>query len=224
MKNVRIALLAIVLLSAACTDNNEQTLSGTITNAEGQKISLIGFPQGQPDTLASTVLTASGKFSFPVEAGTLAFYNLNIGDSETIVLAFDSTQSFVVTADFTTIRSNYNVSNSKDSKDLRDHYVQSYSYETALDSTMKALQQAAESQDNDARIQLSKEYNEIRLAYKNYIVEQIETDSTNIGNFSSIQRLNPDEDWIYILKIRNGLSPRLKGNIFFDQMANQVAQ
>ncbi len=227
MKKISIVMLAVVFLSAACsnnTGNKAQTLSGTITNAEGQQVTFIGFPKGQPDTLGTKVLTASGEFSFPVNAGSLAFYNLNIGETETIILAFDSTQAPVVTADFTTISSTYDVSNSKDSKDMRDHYVESYSYEMALDSTMKALQQAAENQDNDARIKLSKEYNDLRIAYKDFITGHIDADSTDIGNFSSLQRLNPDEDWSYILKIRNGLSPRLKGNIFFDQMANQIAQ
>lgn len=220
-------MLAVVFLSAACsptTDTKNQTLSGTIANAEGQEISLVGFPKGQPDTIGTAVLTAEGEFSFPVNARQLAFYSLNVGGTETIILAFDSTQSPVITADFTTITSSYDVSNSKDSKDIRNSYVESYSYEMALDSLMKELQQAAENQNNEARIELSKKYNDMRIAYKEFIIGHIEADSTNIANFSVLQRLDPEEDWPYFLKVRNGLSPRLKGNIFFDQMANQIAQ
>ena len=225
MKNINIIILAIVVLTAACatSSNKEQTVSGTITNAEGQEVSLIGYPKGQPDTLASAILPASGKFSFPVNAGPLAFYNLNVGETETMILAFDSTQSPVVTADFTTITANYDVSNSKDSKDIRDSYVKSYSYEKSLDSLMTALQEAAKIQDNDARIGLSKEYNDMRIAYKDFITGHIDADSTSIANFSVLQRLNPEEDWPYFLKVRNGLGPRLKGNPFYDQMANQIA-
>lgn len=228
MKNLTIAMLAVVFLSAACTDTNtsnkEQTLSGTITNGEGQEVSLIGFPKGQPDTLGTAVLTASGEFSFPINARSLAFYSLNVGETETIVLAFDSTQSPVVTADFTSITSNYDVSNSEDSKNIRDSYVESYTYEKSLDSLMKELQDAAAAQDNEARVELSKEYNEMRIAYKDFLTGHIDADSTNIANFSVLQRLNPEEDWPYFLKVRNGLSMRLKGNPFYDQMANQIAQ
>ena len=227
MKNISIAMLAVVFLTAACSNNSSnkaQTLSGTIANAEGQQVTLIGFPKGQPDTLGTKFLTASGDFSFPVNAGPLAFYSLYVGESESIVLAFDSTQSPVVTADFTTITSTYDVSNSKDSENIRDSYVESYNFEKTLDSTMAALQEAAQSQDNDARIQLSKEYNEMRVAYKDFIIGHIDADSTNIANFSVLQRLNPEEDWPYFIKVRNGLNKRLKGNPFYDQMANQIAQ
>lgn len=229
MRNLTIAMIAVVFLSAACSNNTgngnkEQTLSGTITNAEGQEVTLLGFPKGQPDTLGTAVLSASGEFSFPVSAGPLAFYSLMVGETESIVLAFDSTQSPVVTADFTTMTATYDVSNSKDSKELRDSYIQSYTYEKSLDSLMNALQEAAKIQDNEARVALSKEYNEMRIAYKDFLTEHIDADSTSIANFSVLQRLNPEEDFPYFVKVRNGLSPRLKGNTFFDQMANQIAQ
>ena len=227
MKKLTIAMLAVVFLSTACSNNSTnkaQTLSGTITNAEGQQVTLIGFPKGQSDTLGTKILTASGDFSFPVNAGPLAFYSLNVGESKSIVLAFDSTQSPVVTADYTTMTSTYEVSNSKDSENIRDSYVESYTYEKSLDALMKELQEAAGAEDNEARIELSKQYNDMRIAYKDFITGHIDADSTNIANFSVLQRLNPEEDWTYFLKVRNGLNPRLKGNPFYDQMSNQIAQ
>ncbi|NEN23495.1 TlpA family protein disulfide reductase [Cryomorpha ignava] len=89
---------------------------------------------------------------------------------------------------------------------------------------MKALQEAAKNEQNAERIELSAAYNEMRKEYKDYLTGTIDSDSTSVANFSVLQRLNADQDWEYFLKVRNGLNSRLKGNPFYDQLANNIAQ
>ena len=225
MRNSIIASAAILLIAGACgTSDEEQTVSGKIDNAEGQQVTLIGFPKGQADTLGTKTLTADGEFSFNVNGGNLAFYTLNVGEDASVVLAFDSTESPRVTANFTEIKKDYQIANSKDSKAIRDSYVKSYYYETTLDSLMKELQEAAKQGLDAERVELSSKYNEMRIEYKDYLTGTIDADSTSVANFSVLQRLNADQDWPYFIKVRNGLDARLKGNPFYDQLANNIAQ
>ena len=225
MRNSIIASAAILLIAGACgSSNKEQTVSGKIDNAEGQQVTLIGFPKGQADTLGAKTLTADGEFSFNVNGGNLAFYTLNVGEDASVVLAFDSTESPRVTANFTEIKKDYQIANSRDSKAIRDSYVKSYYYETTLDSLMKELQEAAKQGLDAERVELSSQYNEMRIEYKDYLTGTIDADSTSVANFSVLQRLNADQDWPYFIKVRNGLDARLKGNPFYDQLANNIAQ
>lgn len=218
-----IALISIALFS--CKPKNSGVfVEGTVLNAEGKTIALLGYPQGQPDTLASTTLDAKGVFEFNIDAGRLSFYTLAIEDAQPIVLAFDSTASILLNADFNTIDNTYEVSGSKDSEKIRDFFIEGTKYELALDSTMQALQQAAASGDDDRRVEFANSYNDIRKEYRNFLMGFIEEDSTNAVNFSVLQRLDPSKDFEAFRTVRNGLGTRMQGNYFFDNLANTVAQ
>lgn len=218
-----IALISIALFS--CKPKNSGVfVEGTVLNAEGKTIALLGYPQGQPDTLASTTLDAKGVFEFNIDAGRLSFYTLAIEDAQPIVLAFDSTASILFSADYNTIDNTYEVSGSKDSEKIREFFIQGTKYEVALDSTMKALQQAASTGDDDRRVEFANSYNDIRKEYRNFLMGFIEADSTNAVNFSVLQRLDPSKDFEAFRTVRNGLGTRMQGNYFFDNLANTVAQ
>lgn len=225
MKKWSIAVF-VALFAMACTETNkEQTISGTIENAEGLDVSVIGFTsKGQPDTLATTTLPASGEFSLPIKTGRLGFFVFEVGEYSNIVLAFDSTQSPVVNADYNTMLETYEIKNSKDSKDIRDTYVGSYPYLFKMDSLMQGMQRAAQNPGNVDRAEMANEYNKVRKEYRDYLLSRIEDDSTSLGNFSVVQQLDPEQDLSYFIKVRNGLSPRMSGNVFFDNLANKIAQ
>lgn len=224
MKNLFLAALALPIILWSCGGSQQQSVSGTVTNNEGQTISLIGYVNGQPDTVGTATPDASGNFSIPVNGGRLAFYTLSLGDNGALVLAFDSTQSPVVQVDMETAHKTYEVSGSKDSEDLRNLFVNSVQYETAMDSTMKILQSQAASANGDERRATSQAYNNMRTEYRDYLTGLIEADSTSLANFSVLQRLDPKKDLAYFITVRNGLEPRMAGNTFFDQLANNIAQ
>lgn len=225
MKNLSLILLALFFITACNSVNEEQKISGKIANAEGIDVSLIGFTSnGQPDTIATAVLPESGEFEMPIQTGNLAFYILSVGDKDNIVLALDSTNSPVVTADYITIQEIYEVKNSKDSENIRDTYVDTYRYMSKLDSLMNAMRESAQRKDDDARVEQANMYNATRKEFKEYLLGKIDADSTDIGNFSILQQLDPEEDLSYFQRVRNGLQPRMSGNIFFDQLANNIAQ
>lgn len=219
--------LANIIIAAtlwSCAGTETQTVSGTILNGEGKTISLLGYDAtGTPDTLGQVVLDATGNFEIPINAGRLSFYTLVLDNNGALVLAFDSTQSPVVTADINSVHSVYEISGSKDSEEIRDLFVNSVVYETELDSMMKVLQNYTSQSDRVERAAASTAYNEKRKEYKNYLIGLIEADSTSIANFSIIQRLDPKTDLPYLITVRNGLEEKMAGNVFYSQLANNIA-
>lgn len=216
----------VILLVASCSNsaNKEQTVSGKIINASGKQVDLIGFVNGEPDTIGTQVLPESGEFSIPVKAGRLSFYQLAVENNGALVLAFDSTESPRIEADLHYINQEYSVQGSPDSERICQLFNNSVNYETELDSTMKLMQDAAKAGDNARRLELSIHYNDLRKEYKNYLLGFIDADTTSAANFSVLQRLDPKQDGEYFVKVRNGLAPRMQGNVFFDQLANNVAK
>jgi len=216
--------LLILVISSCKQTNDQQTVSGKIDNATGKQVDLIGFVNGEPDTIGTQVLSESGEFSIPVDGGRLSFYQLAVENNGALVLAFDSTESPVVEANLHYINQNYTVSGSEDSKRISQLFNKSVNYETKLDSSMKLMREAAKKGNNAERLELSVYYNDLRKEYKEYLLDFIDQDTTSAANFSVLQRLDPKQDGEYFIKVRNGLAPRMQGNVFFDQLANNVAK
>lgn len=226
MKTIIVSLFASsILIISACTQSNDvQTVSGKIENASGKQVDLIGFVNGEPDTMGTEILPESGEFSIPVDGGRLAFYQLAVEDNGALVLAFDSTESPKIKADLHYINQRYSVQDSPDSERICQLFNNSVDYETKLDSAMKLMRSAARAGQNAERLELSIYYNDLRKEYKEYLLSFIDADTTSAANFSVLQRLDPKQDGAYFIKVRNGLAPRMQGNVFFDQLANNVAK
>ena len=219
-------MTVVCLVAAGCTaPTTENTVSGNIENATGLNLNLIGFDRGQPDTLGATVLDESGEFSFIVPPARPNFYTLSLENGQSITLFLDSTESDVaVEADVATLNSTYRVSGSVESEDLRHLFVKETRYRTELDSLMTAMQESATAGDTESRVTLSARYNDLSREYKQFILDFVDEDSTRIANYNALQRLDPNNDFAYVKKIRNGLSTKMEGNFFFDRLAEEVAR
>ncbi|HLV53049.1 MAG TPA: TlpA disulfide reductase family protein [Cryomorphaceae bacterium] len=226
MKTLKWLPITLLALAVGCTNAQEEnTVSGTIDNAEGSELHLIGYKMGTPDTLGTTTLDAEGNFSFTVPPARPNFYVLSFDNSQSITLYLDSTETDVeVFADLNTLNRTYQVEGSVESEDLRNLFVTETKYRTELDSLMKAMQQAAASGDNESRVQLSERYNLLGREYKEYLLRFIDEDSTRIANYNTLQRLDPNNEFEYIQRVRNGLGVSMKGNYFYDRLAEEVAR
>jgi len=226
MKTIILSIFALIfLILSSCTPSNEvQTVSGKIDNAAGKQVDLIGFVDGEADTIGTQVLPESGEFSIPVDGGRLAFYQLAVENNGALVLAFDSSESPKIKADLHYINQKYSVKDAPDSERICQLFNKSVDYETKLDSAMKLMRNAARTGKNAERLELSVYYNNLRKEYKDYLLSFIDADTTSAANFSVLQRLDPKQDGEYFIKVRNGLAPRMQGNTFFDQLANNVAK
>ncbi len=219
------AILVAGLLACSGPDKSGVTVEGIIDNADGAEITLLHYKGSVPDTLGKKNLGANGQFTFDLPPARLSFYTLAVGEKAPVFLAFDSTSAVVkVNADYATIDKTYEVSGSADSEDVRDFFVEGTVYEQKLDSTMKAMQAAATSGDQDLRVRLGNYYNDTRKAYREYLVSRIESNPGSVANYSILQRLDPMQDIELYRKVSEGLGPRMRGNFFYDALAERIEQ
>lgn len=221
MKNFSVFCL-LVLISYACSNAEKPVVSGTISNAEGEKISLITYPNNQPDTLASALLNEKGDFSFDVPSTAFEFYSLEVNPQKRIVLAFDSTENPVVTADFSNMDKDYQVKGSPDSERIRDFFVEGGAYEANLDTLMREIKSYSNQAVNPRRDTLVKEYNDLRMKYREYLEDFIKKDSSSVANLSLIRKFDPIEDIEYYRMVKNGLKDKLAGSVYLMQISDQI--
>ncbi|MFW6309498.1 MAG: thioredoxin-like domain-containing protein [Prolixibacteraceae bacterium] len=117
-------LLALVLLIAGCKKENNFSVSGIITHAEGETIYLDKLLVSSTESVDSAKIDKDGRFKLKSEAGKPAFYLLKFSDSKFITLLVDSVEHIKVTADAANFAREYKVEGSLGSmlvKELNDH-------------------------------------------------------------------------------------------------------
>lgn len=109
-----VAAASISLLAACSSDNGTVNISGTISNAQGEKIALMHLSGNNPVLVDTLTLTDSGDFKFKpqVEKGGPDFFCLVL-NNQTIPLVSDTLQTPIsITADKEHFGSAYVVSDS----------------------------------------------------------------------------------------------------------------
>ncbi|MFT6996335.1 MAG: peroxiredoxin [Cryomorphaceae bacterium] len=225
---MRIKLSLLLLISAGLMScENQQkvsTISGKITNARVQSISLIAYNNGMPDTLRNVGLDPDGTFTLEFKAGRPDFYTLALSEENSLVLILDSTNSTVVIdGDAEMLRETYTISGSEESERLRDLLVSTNTFEKELDSLMTVLRSFATTGEGEKRAELGNSYNQSRKAYRDYLIDFINSDPGKLANFTALQRLNMKEDMEHFITVRDALSTKLQGNYFFDKLSDQIA-
>lgn len=225
---MRIKLTLLVLIAASLLSCESQPtvniISGNISNAEGQSVSLIGYNNGMPDTLRNVALDLDGKFELEFKAGRTDFYTLALSEDNSVILILDSTNLNVqIEGDAEKLREAYSISGSEESKRLRDLLVNTTVFEKELDSLMTALRSSATTGESEKRVELGNSYNQTRQEYRDYLIDFIDSDPGKLANFTALQRLNMKEDMEHFKTVRDALSMKMQGNYFFDNLNDQIA-
>jgi peroxiredoxin len=149
---------------------------------------------------------------------------LALSEENSLVLILDSTNSTVVIdGDAEMLRETYTISGSEESERLRDLLVSTNTFEKELDSLMTVLRSFATTGEGEKRAELGNSYNQSRKAYRDYLIDFINSDPGKLANFTALQRLNMKEDMEHFITVRDALSTKLQGNYFFDKLSDQIA-
>ncbi|MGB6036396.1 MAG: TlpA disulfide reductase family protein [Cryomorphaceae bacterium] len=223
---IKLSLLVLIAVGLIGCESQPQvnTISGKITNADDESVDLIGYNNGIPDTLGHVALDPSGSFSLEFIAGRPDFYTLALSEEQSLILILDSTNINVkIEGDVAKLRESYTVSGSAESERLRDLLVNTLTYEKKLDSLMTTLRSSATSVDGEKRAMLGNAYNETRRAYRDYLIDFINSDPGKLANFTALQRLDMKQDLEHFITVRDALSTKLQGNYFLDNLSDQIA-
>lgn len=178
LKHIYGILLMLVFLAScggeAPVDEEERDgikISGTISGAENQKVSLWVFENGE-ERLIDSVTTLDGNFEMWTETKELREYVLDVGASRELVYMFPDEESgaIEITGTYPGLGLNYEISGDQNSKDYKDymtflggHIPQMNAIKSQLDITL----------ESEAKATLIAELDSIGLIKKNYAIDYI---------------------------------------------------
>ncbi|MCY1723437.1 TlpA disulfide reductase family protein [Prolixibacteraceae bacterium Z1-6] len=112
-------LVATVFILGSCKQDNQFTIRGKITHAEGESIYLEQLLTSSRKQIGETKINNKGEFEFKGITGIPTFYLLKLTDHNFITLLVDSAETVVVEADAANFYREYNVSGSLGSEQVK---------------------------------------------------------------------------------------------------------
>ncbi|WP_167613987.1 TlpA disulfide reductase family protein [Maribellus sediminis] len=195
-----VLLIAVILVS--CSKNENQfTISGVITHAEGDTIYLEELHTSSLKSLGKVKINKKGEFKFEGQTSIPTYYLLKLNERNFITLLVDSAENVVVSADAANFHREYSVSGSTGSEQVH-----------MLDSKLKQTQNKLDSlQSLNDLYEGNPDYDAVRpkwaAEYDRIVEEQIEFSTNfvreNPFSMASVlalyQKFNP-QDRNYIVR------------------------
>ncbi|MDF9831354.1 TlpA disulfide reductase family protein [Parabacteroides sp. PF5-6] len=172
MKQKALLLFAIcgvmISIATSCSKNNDFTVTGTVSGADGQMMYLENVGVSSVETLDSVRLSANGKFKFAKpRPDSPEFYRLRL-NNQLIHFAVDSTETVSLVADAGTFAISYSVDGSENSKAIKRVTLAQLDANQAMTKLRK---------EHEGKQITDEEYtngiNEIAQAYKEVALEYI---------------------------------------------------
>ncbi len=127
-------LIATVFILGSCSKDNEFTIRGTITHAEGETVYLEELLTSSRKQVGEAKINKKGEFEFKGVTGIPTFYLLKLSDENFVTLLVDSAETVTVEADAANLYSEYKVIGSLSSEQVRDLDVKLKQTRQKLDS------------------------------------------------------------------------------------------
>ncbi len=134
LKRFIFILIAAFLFLNACKKNNQFTIGGRITHAEGDTVYLEELLVSSTRPVAKEVIDKNGEFEFKGEVSIPTFYLLKLSDNKFVTLVVDSTDNVIVEADAANFGKEYIVRGSLGSIQIKELTENLYHTERKLDS------------------------------------------------------------------------------------------
>lgn len=112
-----ISVITLIILSG-CSKNNQFTVTGRITHAEGDTIYLQELMLSSAKTVDQDKIDSKGRFKLNGETSIPTFFLLKLSD-QIIYLLPDSTENVVVEADLANFHKEYTIEGSKGSQQIK---------------------------------------------------------------------------------------------------------
>lgn len=127
-------LFAGAVLFSSCQKNNQFSINGKITHAEGDTIYLEELLVSSRNLIAETVIDKNGEFEFKSETSIPTYYLLKFSETKFITLLIDSMENVIVEADFANFGREYYVDGSIGSVQIKELTETLYKTQRKLDS------------------------------------------------------------------------------------------
>lgn len=192
-------LAAAVLVLGSCKKDNEFTIRGTITHAEGETIYLEELLTASRKQVGETKINSKGEFEFTGVTGIPTFYLLKLADDNFIYLLVDSAETVTIEADAANLYRQYNVEGSLGSEQVKELDLKLKETRHKLDSlqSLHDLYNGNPEYDNVAPI-WSQEYNTIVEKQTEFSTNFVKNNPFSMASVLALyQKFNPtDQNYI----------------------------
>ncbi|MBI9055911.1 MAG: AhpC/TSA family protein [Bacteroidales bacterium] len=118
MKKLTLILSLIFILSSCNTEPDFFTVSGEISNANGEKLYLVELQTNNILVLDSTILNDKGTFSFKGQTSVPKFYAIRTNSNNYLTLIINNLDQIHVTADIDYLAKNATITGSEQSENI----------------------------------------------------------------------------------------------------------
>jgi len=192
-----LCLCCTILFTVSCSDNGRFTISGHITNTEGQYIYLDKLNVSSVEKIDSIKLKEKGKFEFKGNVSYPTFFMLNLGDENFITLLVDSSEHVEIYGDAVNFSQNYHIKGSIGSSQVQQLNNHLSKTKHMLDS----LESLGISFRNDVNYEAKKkkwkeEYQKVKQAQIDYSSNFVKEHAFSMANVLALYQKFDDNTYV----------------------------
>ena len=223
-----LTMVMIAAVLAGCKNKSEQgkfVVNGLIKNAPNQKVFLeeLFFSEKNPEVL-DTGEIKNGKFTVSALAPEEGLYRLRLEKDSAFFILINDNSELVFNADYNKLNTEGATVNSAANASLKKFILGIQSQRNILESTSAALQQmAANPQADSAAAVIKNDFKNKETAYKNYIVQYIDTTKDAVMALFALgysQNIEPDK----LQQVINALPKRFPKHMALNALVAQYNQ
>jgi len=194
-------LIATVSILGSCKQDNQFTIRGKITHAEGETIYLEELLTSSRKKIGEAKINSKGEFEFKGVTGIPTFYLLKLADHNFITLLVDSAETVVVEADAANLYREYNVSGSLGSAQVKELDVKLKQTRYKLDS-LQSLNNLYEGNPeyDDVRPKWAAEYEEIVQDQIDFSTNFVQQNPFAMASVLALYQKFNNDDQFYIVR------------------------
>lgn len=194
-------LIATVFAFGSCKKNENFTIRGKITHAEGKTIQLEQLLTASQKLIGEAKINKKGEFEIEGVTGIPTFYLLKLSDQNYITLLVDSAETITVEADAANFYREYNVSGSEGSAQVKELDFRLKQTRHKLDSlqSLNNLYDGNPKYDN-IRPEWAKEYEKIVEEQIEFSTEFVRNNPFSMASVLALYQKFKTEDRFYIVR------------------------
>ena len=194
---VFLCFCSTVLFAVSCSNHNQFSISGHISNTEGQYVYLDKLNVSSVEKIDSIKLKKKGKFEFKGNVSYPTFFLLKLGDKNFITLLVDSSEHVEIFGDAVNFSQNYRVKGSSGSFQVQQLYVHLSKTKHMLDS----LQSLGISFRNDVNYEAKKkkwknEYQKVKQSQIDYSSSFVKEHAFSMANVLALYQKFDDNTYV----------------------------
>ncbi len=201
---------------------NNLTIDGSISNPQGEWLTLSKLGGGKMITLDSAKISKNNTFSFSSNIEDANFYQLSNGTEQYTILVLQAGENVTIDIDGQKMLQPKRVDGSPLTQNLYSMLVKINYFDTEMKKLEAEYQALADNAEKEAKSQvIIGKYQALDKAKNNYIKEEINK-NPSLTSLLFIEKLPIDENIDLYEKLDNTLYPKYKNNDFVKALHSKV--